>query len=197
VRPLQALPRSRARGRRARQEALRRHRAVLIESERLLLRRFSIEDLDDFAALHADPEVTQFVRPLDREEAEERLRRDEHEWEQRGHGLLAVTDKESGRFLGRTGLKHWPQFEETEVGWILRRDAWGCGYATEAARACVEWGFAELDLPYVTAMISPGNARSIRVAERLGFSSLREDFLLGEPVVVHALRRTSAPLGVA
>jgi RimJ/RimL family protein N-acetyltransferase len=154
-----------------------------------VLRRFSAEDLDDFAALHADPEVTRFVRPLSRDEAEERLRKDEREWQERGHGLLALCDKSSGAFLGRTGLKHWPQFDETEVGWILRRDAWGHGYATEAASACVDWGFSQLDVPYLTAMISDGNTQSIAVAGRLGFSPLREDELLGEPVVVYALRR--------
>jgi RimJ/RimL family protein N-acetyltransferase len=188
VRPLPPLHRGLAAGHGARQEALRRHRAVLIETERLLLRRFSPEeDLDDFAALHSDPEVTRFVLPLSRAESEQRLRKDVREWEERGHGLFAIRDKESGAFLGRTGLKYWPQFGETEVGWILRRDAWGHGYATEAARACVDWGFANLDVPYLTAMIVPENARSIAVAERLGMSRLREDELLGEPVVVYAM----------
>jgi RimJ/RimL family protein N-acetyltransferase len=95
-------------------------------------------------------------------------------------------DRESGRFLGRTGLKYWPQFEETEVGWVLRPDAWGQGYATEAARACLDWAFTELGLPFVTAMIAPGNERSIRVAERIGMEPIREDELLGDPVVVYA-----------
>jgi RimJ/RimL family protein N-acetyltransferase len=161
---------------------------VLLATDRLELRRFDLGDLDEFTALHADPEVTRFVHPFDRDEAEQRLRRDEDEWRERGHGLLAIVDAERGRFLGRTGLKHWPQFEETEVGWVLRRDAWGKGYATEAARACVDWGLAELDVPYLTAMIGPGNERSVRVAERLGFTPLRKDALLGDPVTVHVLR---------
>jgi RimJ/RimL family protein N-acetyltransferase len=160
-----------------------------IETERLLLRPMEPGDLDAFAALHADPEVTEFVRPLDRKASEERLDKDRSEWEQRGHGLLAMLDRQTGTFLGRCGLKHWPQFDETEVGWVLRREAWGRGYATEAGRACVEWGLSELDLPYLTAMISPGNARSVRVAERLGFTPLREDQLLGDPVTVYAVRR--------
>jgi RimJ/RimL family protein N-acetyltransferase len=160
----------------------------VLSTDRLELRRFDLEDLDEFAALHADPEVTRFVHPFDRAEAEQRLRRDEDEWRERGHGLLAIVDAECGRFLGRTGLKHWPQFDETEVGWVLRRDAWGQGYATEAARACCEWGLRDFDVPYLTAMIGPGNDASTRVAERLGFTPLREDNLLGDPVTVHALR---------
>ena len=133
--------------------------------------------------------MTRFIRPLNRAEAEERLLKDTVEWHERGYGMLVVTDKASGDFLGRAGLKFWPQFGETELGWILNRDVWDHGYATEAGRACVEWAFAELDLPYVTAMINRANARSIAVAERLGLSPVRDDELLGEPVVVYALSR--------
>jgi len=147
-------------------------------------------DLDEFVALHEDPAVTEFIRPLDRAGAAERLRRDRTEWSERGHGLLAVLDRRTGAFLGRCGLKHWPQFGETELGWALRRDAWGHGYATEAAGAAAEWGFSELELPYLTAMIHPDNVRSIRVAERLGLTPLRDDVLLGDPVVVYALSRS-------
>ncbi|HEX2096880.1 MAG TPA: GNAT family N-acetyltransferase [Solirubrobacterales bacterium] len=160
-----------------------------IKTERLLLRRFSDEDLDDFVALHADPEVTRFIRPLDRAEGEERLRKDDEEWRKRGHGFFAVAAKSSGEFLGRIAIKYWPQFDETELGWTLRRDAWGHGYATEAGAACRDWALANLDVPYLTAMIVPENTRSIAVAERLGFSRLREDELLGEKVVVYSVRR--------
>ncbi len=164
---------------------------VLIETERLLLRALVMDDLDEFATLHRDPEVVRFVRALDRGQAEERLRANEQEWAERGHGMLAVLDRSSGRLLGRVGLKYWPQFKETEAGWLLGRDAWGHGYATEAARACLESGFAMLPVPYITAMIQPANTRSTQVAQRLGFQPLREDVLLGDPVIVHAVNRES------
>jgi len=159
-------------------------------TQRLLLRPIELTDLDEFAALHVDPEVTRFIRPLDRAAAEARIQLAEREWQDRGYGLAAVLDRQSGEFLGRAGLKYWPEFDETELGWALRRSAWGNGYATEAARACVEWGFAEFDMPYLTAMISPENVRSVRVAERLGLAPMREDVLLGEPVVVYGVRRS-------
>jgi RimJ/RimL family protein N-acetyltransferase len=130
---------------------------LLIETPRLALRPIKLDDLDEFVAPHADPEMTQFISPLDRAAAEERLHRDASEWEQRGHGLLAVPDRENGAFLGRCGLKYWPQFE----------------------------------MPYLTAMISPGNLRSVRVAERLGLARLRDDVLLDDPVVVYAIDRAS------
>jgi RimJ/RimL family protein N-acetyltransferase len=162
---------------------------MVIETERLVLCPIGLADIDEFLALHADPEVTRFVRSLDRFQAQERLEFAEREWIERGHGMFAVRDQATGRFLGRAGLKHWPQFDETEIGWMLHRDAWGHGYATEAARACIDWGFAQLPVPYLTAMIQPENVRSIRVAERLGLTPLRTDVLLGDEVVVYAARR--------
>jgi RimJ/RimL family protein N-acetyltransferase len=72
-------------------------------------------------------------------------------------------------------------------GWTLRADSWGRGYATEAAQACLDWGFRNLDLDYVTAMIRPGNDPSVRVAQRLGFTVLREDTLWDKPITVYAL----------
>jgi RimJ/RimL family protein N-acetyltransferase len=161
----------------------------MLETARLLLRPLAIADIDEFVALHEDPEVTRFIERLDRPTAERLLQSIEREWLERGHGIFAVLDRGTGRFLGRAGLKHWGQFDEIEVGWVLRRDAWGHGYATEAARACLNWGFASLERPYFTAMIHPENEASIRLAGRLGMSRLRRDVLLWEPVVVFSLDR--------
>jgi RimJ/RimL family protein N-acetyltransferase len=164
---------------------------VLIETERLALRPLVMGDVDEFVALHRDPEVVRFVRTLDRAQAEKRLRANEQEWKERGHGLLAVLDGSSGRLFGRVGLKYWPQFQETEVGWLLGRDAWGHGYAAEAGRACLNWGFETLPVFCITAMIHPENMRSIQVAQRLGFAPAREDVLLGDRVIVYERERES------
>ena len=136
--------------------------------------------------MHADPEVARFVGSLDREEATAKLRGNEREWSELGYGRSAVIERASGRFLGRSGLKWWEQFGETEAGWAFRRDAWGHGYATEAARATFEWGFANFGFEYITAMIEPANERSLAVAERLTLKPLRKDELLGRPVTVFA-----------
>jgi RimJ/RimL family protein N-acetyltransferase len=164
---------------------------VHIDTERLYLRPMTMHDVDDLFALHAEPEVREFMRAFNRDEVIERLRRDDQDWSEHGHGLFALLASDDGRFLGRIGLKYWPQFEEAEVGWVLRREAWGNGYATEAARACAAWGFREFDYPYLTAMIRPENARSIRVAERLGMAPLREDLLFDVSVVVYWVDRTT------
>ena len=156
-----------------------------IETERLRLRPVALDDLDDVVRLHEDPEVARFMGTPDREWLEGWVETSDGEWAELGYGRMAMLDRDSGAFLGRTGLKQWPQFEETEVGWALRPEVRGRGLATEAARAVLEWS-EQFDLPYVTAMIRPDNLASIAVAERLGLNPMREDELLGVPVVVWA-----------
>jgi len=164
---------------------------VHIDTERLYLRPVTMHDVDDLLALHSEPKVREFMRAFDRDGVIERLHRDDQDWREYGHGLFALLASDDGRFLGRIGLKYWPQFDEAEVGWVLRPEVWGHGYATEAARACAGWGFREFDYPYLTAMIRPDNARSIHVAERLGMTPRREDLLFDVSVVVHSVDRAT------
>ncbi|MGH3456729.1 GNAT family N-acetyltransferase [Aeromicrobium sp.] len=164
---------------------------VVINTARLVLRPLTMNDLDALVDLHADPRVYRFVPALTREQAVDRLADIERQWQERGHGLCAVELRDSGAFIGRCGLKYWEQFDEVEAGWTLKPDAWGHGYATEATRACLEWGFDRLDVDYFTAMIDPANTASIGVAERLGFSPRRDDELLGKKITVYALDRAA------
>jgi RimJ/RimL family protein N-acetyltransferase len=161
---------------------------VELTTGRLLLRPVEAEDLDDLVAMHADPVTVTFFDAVTRQEVVDWIDRSLAEWEERGYGKLAIVDRESGEFLGRSGLKYWPQFDEVEVGWVLTAAARGRGVATEAGRACLEWGFRDLDVPYITAMIEPANEASAAVAARLGMTPLRDDLLHDRPVVVHAIR---------
>jgi RimJ/RimL family protein N-acetyltransferase len=165
---------------------------VLIETDRLLLRPLTTADLDDVVEMNAMPEVIETMGAYDRSAALSRLERNEQEWQERGYGLMAIVERATGRFLGRSGLKYWSQFDETEVGWVLRADVWGQGFATEAGRACVDWGLRALELPYLTAMILPDNLRSINVATRLGMRPRRRDVLMDLPVVVYSIDRQRA-----
>jgi RimJ/RimL family protein N-acetyltransferase len=160
-----------------------------LETERLRLRAVEAGDLEELVRLHDDPLVARYLGARDREWYEGRIGASEEEWAQRGHGFVVVLDRDGGAFLGRTGLKYWPQFEETELGWVLRPEARGRGVATEAARAVLDWGFERFDFPYVTAMIRPANEPSVAVAERLGMAPLRDDELLGDPVSVYSVSR--------
>ena len=155
-----------------------------MRTERLLMRPVSDADLGRLVELHADPLVQRVFGVVTREEVADWVARARREWAERGHGRVSLFDRESGAFLGRCGLRHWPEFDEVEVGWVLLPDARGRGLATEAGRASIEWGLRDLGLPYVTAMIAPDNAASIAVAERLGMTPDREDTLHGEHTVV-------------
>ncbi|MFJ8492686.1 GNAT family N-acetyltransferase [Streptomyces sp. NPDC094038] len=159
----------------------------MIETERLLLRPLRVEDVDAFVALHEDDRVNRFVGAYSHHQALDRLASIEEQWEQRGHGLCAVELKSSGEFIGRVGLNYWEIFDEVELGWTLKAETWGHGYATEAAGACLAWGFATLERAYFTSMIRPENTASVRVAKRLGFTPLREDTFSGNPVTVYSL----------
>jgi RimJ/RimL family protein N-acetyltransferase len=166
---------------------------VVLETERLTLRPLTVTDLGEFMAMHAAPEVIATMGTYGETGALDRLERNELEWRERGYGLMAMLDRNTGSFVGRSGLKYWPEFEETEVGWVVQPALWGQGFATEAARACLDWGFGNLDVPYITAMILPNNTRSLRVAERLGMAPVRSDKLFDLPVVVHAIDREAWP----
>jgi RimJ/RimL family protein N-acetyltransferase len=165
---------------------------VRIETERLTLRRLTHDDADGLVELFNDPEVRRFIAvtgPYTHANAAARIEADEHEWSELGHRVLAIEERSTGRFAGRIVLWDWPQLGETELGWTLIAGARGKGIATEAARAVADWGFANLEVPYLISLIDPANERSKAVAERLGMRVLRQDELEGEPHLVYALSR--------
>ena len=162
---------------------------MVIETERLRLRRVAVDDLDELVGIHADPDITRFMGPFDRAKAMDWLHRVDANWQEHGYGRVAITDRASGRLLGRTGLMCLPQFGETELGWTLRRDVWRCGYATEAARACVDWAFRDFEIGYLTSLIESGNERSIRVANRLGMTPLRNEAYHDRRMIVYTVAR--------
>lgn len=148
-------------------------------TERLALRRWRAEDREPFAAINADPEVMRFIGTgavMERGLSDELLTRFEHEWATRGFGLWALSarDDPDERLLGYCGLTV-PMFlpsvlPAVEVGWRIARDAWGRGYATEAARAAVAFGFDEHGIEEILSIVDPGNERSLRVCAKLGMS---------------------------
>jgi RimJ/RimL family protein N-acetyltransferase len=120
----------------------------------------------------AEPEVMRFLhvdgRPLSRFEAWQSFSAQVGHWSLRGFGMFSVMERGTEHLVGRVGPwqpEGWPDFE---IGWTLRPEFWGRGYATEAASACITYAFAELHRPRIISLISPDNTRSIRVAERLG-----------------------------
>lgn len=142
---------------------------------RLLLRGWRDADLAPFAALNAHPEVMRyFPGLLSIQESAAFVSRAMRGWAADGFGLWAIERSEDGAFLGFAGLAV-PRFDApfmpaVEVGWRLARHAWGSGYATEAARAALAFGFETAGLDRVVSFTSPANVRSSRVMERLGMT---------------------------
>lgn len=144
-----------------------------LRTERLRLRRWREEDRGPFAAMNADPRVMEhFPAPLTGEESDARAARIEAHFAQHGFGLWAVEVVGRAPFVGFIGLNR-ALFEApftpcVEVGWRLAADSWGCGYATEGARAALEFAFEWLELGEVYSYTVPDNVRSRRVMEKLG-----------------------------
>jgi RimJ/RimL family protein N-acetyltransferase len=146
-----------------------------LRTDRLLLRRWRTEDLEPFAALNADREVMRhFPAPLSREQSDAVVERIEASFVEHGFGWWAV--EADGGFVGFTGLSvpafDAPFLPAVELGWRLARDAWGRGYATEAATAALEAAFGPLELPEVLSFTAATNTRSVRVMQRLGMSAV-------------------------
>ncbi len=143
-----------------------------LETHSLILRQWRDSDAGAFAAMNADPEVMRyFPAPLSRAESDALLARARWKWRELGLCYFAVEEK-GGRFIGFAGLNP-PMFEAhftpcIEIGWRLVRQAWGQGYATEAARASLAYGFGTLGLDAIVSFAVPGNTRSRAVMERIG-----------------------------
>jgi RimJ/RimL family protein N-acetyltransferase len=169
----------------------------VLETERLRLRGFVAADFEAYAHGNADPEVQRFLGgPMDREASWRSLAAHIGHWTLRGYGQWALERRADGRLIGRAGLWNPEGWFGVEVGWKLDRDAWGQGYATEAARAAVEWAWHSLEVDRLISVIDPANAASLAVAGRLGMRHLRDDEHHGHAVVIMAVESPGRPTGV-
>jgi ribosomal-protein-alanine N-acetyltransferase len=165
----------------------------VIETERLRLRPLTDDDLDPLhRELYSDPEVTWDGSTFTRDEAREGLDAKRRHLEEHGFGMLAVTDKRTGEFLGWGGLQHMEGGPDIELGYYLARKAWGRGYATELSRAWLEFGFSRLGLRRVVAVVRPGNEASRRVLAKVGFTFVAGERHYGEDVELWEARSTTS-----
>jgi RimJ/RimL family protein N-acetyltransferase len=172
-------------------------------TERLLLRRWREADREPFAAMNADAAVMEHLQGLmSRAASDAFVDRIEEQWAKAGWGLWAVEVPEVAPFIGYVGL--WPAdyvngSRMVEVGWRLSRSQWGHGYATEAAREALRFGFDGVALPEIVSFTVPQNERSWRVMERIGllrdpsgdFDHPRVDSLAYPRLVRHVFYRLS------
>jgi RimJ/RimL family protein N-acetyltransferase len=164
---------------------------IQLETDRLLLRMWRLEDYEPYAKMCADPEIMRYLggKAFDRLEAWRHMAFLVGHWQLLGYGHWAVEEKATGAFVGRIGFLNpegWPGFE---IGWTLGRQFWGKGYATEGARRALQYAFNELDRDHVISLINPENRNSIRVAERLGEKLEGKTELLGHDALIYGIDR--------
>lgn len=142
-----------------------------IETARLRLRPFAEGDLEALVALNSDREVMKHItggEPMPPEQSEARLKFYLSHWQQHGFGLFAVEYKGKDEFAGFCGIQYLDNTTEVEIGYRLAKDYWGKGIATESAKACLKFGFGDVKLDRIVAVVRPDNLASQHVLEKIG-----------------------------
>jgi len=171
--------------------------AILLETQRLILRHLVMDDLDALFALYRDPQIRKYFPDgaLTLEQTKEEL-----EWYLHGHpehpelGLWATIHKESGKFIGRCGLLPWEidNVLEIEIAYLLDKSYWGQGLATEAALGIMDYAFEKLNVSRLICLIDPSNSASQKVAQRIGMTLERKvDGIAGDnfPTLIYSISK--------
>ncbi|MES2121755.1 MAG: GNAT family N-acetyltransferase [Chlamydiota bacterium] len=180
---------------------------VYIQTDRLLLRQWETEDLELLAALNIDPRVMEFFNtPRSWEETKTFVEVRTESIDRRGWGCWAVSLVDTDEFIGFIGIDEVPMdlpfAPAVEIGWRLAYKHWGKGYATEGAKACLQFGFEKLGLKEIVAFTTVNNMRSRRVMEKIGMHCNRSDDFdhpkvpAGHPLCRHVLYRIANQSGV-
>src|ERR1041384_2922968 len=169
-----------------------REAGTILETERLLLREFRATDVDPLAKVLSDPETMRYYpEPFDRAGVEAWIERNQARYSTDGYGLWGMGLQSSNEMIGDCGLVQQEGEGEKliEIGYHVRRDLWGKGFATEAARSCRDFGFKSLDVARLISLIRAENLASRRVAEKTGLSVWKETMWHGWPHLVYSIRR--------
>jgi RimJ/RimL family protein N-acetyltransferase len=164
-----------------------------LETARLRLRMFTPEDCEELSLITSDPVVMEHIadgRPLSEEETRFNLDSIINGFKRRGFGRWALINKERDRLIGYCGLASTIGEVGVEIAYLLARPYWGLGLASEAASACLRYGFEELQLDAIAGLTRPGNDRSRRVLERLGMKYLRHAYYHGYDCVHYSIARS-------
>lgn len=153
------------------------------------MRRFTPDDLDELVALRTDPEVRRYLGDQSRERVEQRLQYYISHYEPHGFGVWAVILKETGQMIGWCGLMFLDETPEVEVGYGVAREYWGKGLMTEAAHACLRYGFEKVGLERIVAVAMPENQASRRIMEKLGMRYEKMVHHYGHDLVYYAIGR--------
>jgi len=167
----------------------------VLETQRIVLREFQFEDFDALAAILCDPETMRYYPvSFDRAAVADWIQRNRTRYANDGHGLWAMILKSTRELIGDCGLvrQSVDAVDEIEIGYHVRRDLWNQGYASEAARACRDYGFANLKVDRLISLIRPENLASRRVAEKNGMTIWKEVTKVDLLHYVYAITRDRA-----
>lgn len=171
------------------------HSNLIIETERLLLRPFTLNDIKPSHEMNKDAEVSKFTGDggvVSEQEIERRIKEDVlGDYIKHGFGRLAVELKSEKKFIGFAGLKYLEDLKEVDLGYRFMSKYWRKGIATEAAIACVNLGFTALNLNKLIAMVLPQNTASINVLNKLKFKFTKNIIEDGETANLYTLYKTS------
>ncbi len=166
-----------------------------IKTARLTLRGFAPDDVDRLAAILGDPEVMRYMpggKPWSREKSEAIWQNILDHWEQYGFGWWAVVCNADAELIGWCGLTYLDELSETEVAYLLDKPYWGRGFATQAARASLNYGFEQRNLDRIIALAHIENGASRRVMEKIGMAYEKEIHLWGLDLAQYGIARDAA-----
>jgi RimJ/RimL family protein N-acetyltransferase len=160
----------------------------VLETERLVMRGWREQDLEQWAVLCADDEVMRWLgydAGIGADEAWDEMAGFAGHWLLKGFGHWVLEERESGALVGRAGLLFPPGWPALELGWTVARPRWGEGFAGEAARAAAAWAQEELGADHLISLIAPSNSRSLRVAKKLGMAREGEANVRGFNLLIY------------
>ena len=160
-----------------------------LETARLHLRLFTVDDLEDLYAIYQDAQVMKYLSPRSKEQTEQSLYRHIQQWQEHDFGMWAVADKMTGKLLGRCGLCFLDKTPEVELGYVLAKEYWGQGLATEASLATIKYGFEQVNLERIVAIAHAENLASRRVIEKVGMTYEKDAHYYNTDVVYYALTK--------
>jgi RimJ/RimL family protein N-acetyltransferase len=160
-----------------------------IETARLRLRHFTLDDLDYLFTLYSDPEVMRFLSSRTKEQTQASLCKHIQHWQKHDFGMWAVIHKDSSKIIGRCGLGFLENTLEVELGYVLDKSYWNMGLGTEAGQATLKYGFEEIQLDRIVAIALPENIASIRVIQKVGMKYQKDAHFYNLDVVYYSITR--------
>lgn len=162
-----------------------------IETERLLLRRFSLADVDEIHAIYCKYDVMQYAGGIrTRGQVENYIEKMLKSWEKNQFGMWAIAWKNEDIIIGDAGLCFLEKTSEIEVGYVLDKPYWNLGVATEVTKASLRYGFEVLNLDKIVAVANPKNFASRRVMEKVGMTYEKDAFYYNSDVVYYSISKS-------